>query len=53
MKFEEIIEILPQKTLLWGNISKPHRNQLKIHIPSIGVKIVSYVKFGLILTLIS
>ena len=48
-----IIEILPQKTLLWRNISNPHRNQLKIRIPSIGVEIVSYVKFGLILTLIS
>ena len=36
-----------------GNISKPHRNQLKIQIPSIGVGIVSYIKFGLILILIS
>ena len=53
MKFEEIIEILPQKTLLWGNISKPHRNQLKIHILSVGVEIVSYVKFELIIILIS
>ena len=44
---------MPQKKQLGGNIRKPYRNRLKINIPSIGVDIESYLKFGLILILIS
>ena len=52
-EIEVLDEVLPQKTQLGGNISKPHQNQLKIHIRSIGIDIESYVKFWFILILIS
>jgi len=46
-----IIQFLPHKHNSWWTISKPSRNQLKLHIQSIGGEIASYVKFGLILIL--
>ena len=44
-----IIEILAQKKLQWGNISKLHWNHLEIRTPPIGVQIVSLVGPNLIL----
>ena len=52
-EIEALDEVLPRKTQLGGNIRKPNRNRLKINIPSIWVEIESYVKFMIILILIS
>jgi len=46
-----IIQFLPWKHNSCWTISKPPRNQLKLHIQSTGGEIASYVKVGLILIL--
>jgi hypothetical protein len=46
-----IIQFLSWKHNSWWTISKPPRNQLKLHIQSIGGEISSYVKFKIILIL--